>query len=141
MQRLSALVQKPRLHLICFHDVLEYNAKLHALVVPQEPEPAAQESPSFVCKPNCAHHCPVLMSWVKLLKRVFPLHQERCPNCGGELKIIAAILEQLVIERIRSHLGFAGQGTAPYADPWPGAASGVMLPSRNSAGDSGDHCP
>ena len=29
----------------------------------------------------------------------------RCPNCGGELKIIAAILEQPVIEKILTHLG------------------------------------
>jgi len=28
-----------------------------------------------------------------------------CPNCGGELKIIAAILEQPVIEKILTHLG------------------------------------
>ena len=30
---------------------------------------------------------------------------EHCPNCGGELKIIAAILEQPVIEKILTHLG------------------------------------
>jgi hypothetical protein len=30
---------------------------------------------------------------------------ERCPNCGGELKIISAILEQPEIEKILTHLG------------------------------------
>ena len=30
---------------------------------------------------------------------------EHCPNCGGELKIIAVILEQPVIEKIFTHLG------------------------------------
>ena len=39
------------------------------------------------------HHCPVRLSGAKLLKRVFDLDLEHCPNCGGELKIIAAILE------------------------------------------------
>jgi hypothetical protein len=35
---------------------------------------------------------------------------ERCPNCGaGELKIIAAILERPVIEKILSHLGLDPQ--------------------------------
>jgi hypothetical protein len=29
----------------------------------------------------------------KLLKRVFEIDLEHCPNCGGEPKIIAAILE------------------------------------------------
>ena len=34
----------------------------------------------------------------------------RCPNCGaGELKIIAAILEQPVIEKILTHLGLDPQ--------------------------------
>ena len=31
------------------------------------------------------------LSWAKLLKRVFNLDLEHCPNCGGELKITAAI--------------------------------------------------
>jgi hypothetical protein len=35
---------------------------------------------------------------------------QRCPNCGGgELKIIAAILERPVIEKILSHLGLDPQ--------------------------------
>jgi hypothetical protein len=38
MQRLAALVPRPRLHLIRFHGVLAPNAKLRPLVVPQGPE-------------------------------------------------------------------------------------------------------
>jgi hypothetical protein len=38
MQRLAALVPRPRLHLIRFHGVLPPNAKLRPLVVPQGPE-------------------------------------------------------------------------------------------------------
>ena len=65
-----------------------------------------------------------------LLKRVFDIDMERCPNCGaGELKIIAAILERPVIERILTHLGLdpqppprrrvreAGQDFATWAAP------------------------
>jgi len=37
MQRLAALVPRPRLHLIRFHGVLAPNAKLRELVVPQQP--------------------------------------------------------------------------------------------------------
>ncbi|MBK9362767.1 MAG: transposase [Rubrivivax sp.] len=37
MQRLAALVPRPRLHLIRFHGVLAPNAKLRSLVVPQGP--------------------------------------------------------------------------------------------------------
>jgi hypothetical protein len=45
------------------------------------------------------------MSWARLLKCVFDLALELCPNCGSELKIIAAILEQPVTEKILMNLG------------------------------------
>lgn len=53
MQRLAALVPRPRLHLIRCHGVLAPNAKLRPLVVPQDPpaqtqaatEPAAPSEP------------------------------------------------------------------------------------------------
>ncbi len=48
------------------------------------------------------------MSWARLLKRVFDIDVERC-ECGGKLKIIAAIEEPAVIERILTHLGLAAQ--------------------------------
>ena len=76
MQRLAALVPRPRLHLIRFHGVLAPNAKLRALVVPKEPEPPAQAAPPAECEAKCAHRRPVPQSWAKLLKRVFEIDME-----------------------------------------------------------------
>jgi hypothetical protein len=45
------------------------------------------------------------MSWARLLKRVFDIDVEHCPNRGGALKIIAAIEDPPVIVKILSHLG------------------------------------
>ena len=70
MQKLAALVPRPRLHLIRFHGVLAPNAKLRAQVVPQEPEPPAQAAPPAECEATREHHRPVRLSWAKLLKRV-----------------------------------------------------------------------
>jgi len=42
MQRLTALVPRPRLHLIRFHGVLAPNAKLRPVVVPQGPPAQGQ---------------------------------------------------------------------------------------------------
>ena len=80
MQRLAALVPRPRLHLIRFHGVLAPNAKLRALVVPQEAQAPAQAAPAAECEAGCAHHRPVRLSWAKLLKRVFVIDLEhwRC---------------------------------------------------------------
>ena len=115
MQRLAALVPRPRLHLIRFYGVLAPNAKLRAMVVPQEPEAPAQAVAPAECEANCAHYRAVRLSWARLLKRVFDLDLERCPNCDGELKVIAAILEPPVIEKILTHLGL--QPRAPPRAP------------------------
>jgi len=48
MERLAALVPRPRLHLIRFHGVLAPNAKLRAMVVPQSPGSAR---PRHDCRP------------------------------------------------------------------------------------------
>ena len=119
MQRLAALVPRPRLHLIRFHGVLAPNAKLRALVVPQEPEPLAPAAPPAEYEAGCSHHRPVRLGWAKLLKRVFEIDMEHCPNCGGTLKIISATLEQPVIEKILTHLGL--QARAPPRAPARGS--------------------
>jgi len=122
MQWLAALVPRPRLHLIRFHAVLAPHAKLRALVVQQEPEPPAQEAKPAECAVHCMHPRPARLSWAKLLKRVFEIDREHCPNCGGELKLIAAILEQPVIETILTHLGLGLQARAPPRVPARGQA-------------------
>ena len=85
--------------------MLAPNAELRALVVPQEPEPPAQAAPPAAppveCEAICAHPRPVRLSWAQLLKRVFELDLEHCPHCGGELKIIAAILEVSQAQTVR----------------------------------------
>jgi hypothetical protein len=98
MQRLAALVPRPRLHLIGFRGVLAPNAKLRAAVIAQ---PAHKDSAA-------AHEHvqgqAARLSRARLLKRVFDIDVERCA-CGGRLKIIAAIEAPVVIVRILAHLG------------------------------------
>jgi hypothetical protein len=96
---LSALVPRPRLHLIRFHGVLAPNAKLRAAVAPG---PAQN---TRVPSDEQAHGAPARMGWARLLERVFDLDLEHCPQCGGNFKIIAAIEEPAVIVKILTHLG------------------------------------
>ena len=70
---------------------------------PLEFMPAQAVGPAE-CEANCAHHRAVRLTWAKLLKQVFDLDLQHCPNCGGDLRIIAAILEPPGIEKILTHL-------------------------------------
>ena len=109
MQCLAALVPRPRLHLIRFHGVLAPNAGLRAAIVPGPPENTsepADEQP---------HGAPARLGWARLLKRVFDVDLEHCPQCGGDFKIIAAIEDPAVIARILTHLGLPGR--APPRSP------------------------
>ena len=50
MQRLAALVPRPRLHLIRFHGVLAPHAKLRPQIVPSAPLSAALRSPAIITR-------------------------------------------------------------------------------------------
>ncbi len=131
MQRLAARVPRPRLHLIRFgvritslrevsgpplreYGVLAPNAKLRPLVVPQGPPAqalaATEAAAAAECEVETVQARPHRISWARLLERVSDIDMQHCPNCGGgELKIIAAILERPVIEKILTHLGLDPQ--------------------------------
>ena len=109
MQRLAALVPRPRLHLIRFHGVLAPNAGLRAAIVPGPPENTGEPADEH------AHGAPARLGWARLLKRVFGIDLEHCPQCGGDFKIIAAIEEPAVIVKILTHLGLPAR--APPRSP------------------------
>jgi putative transposase len=92
MERLAALVPRPRLHLIRFHGVLAPNAKLRPEIIPSSGRQAGNVPvPGFPSAPvNANAHSAdhgetphpstlVRMSWARLLKRVFDIDIEHCP--------------------------------------------------------------
>ena len=121
---------RPRLYLVRFHGVLAPNAELRAMVVPQGPDEPAAASELAACEPNCAHRRPVRMSWARLLKRVPELDLEHCPNCGGDLKIIAAILEAPVIEPRALRSGVLAPGAEGAGCVWHFLELATSRPAR-----------
>jgi len=84
MQRLAALVPRPRLHLIRFHGVLAPQAPFR-----DRPQPSGQRnSYRRGSRQPADHEAPSRRA--RLLKRVFDIDIEKCPHCGGTLKIIPA---------------------------------------------------
>ena len=103
MQRLAALVPRPRLNLIRFHGVLAPNAKLRSEIIPGSKK--NKSNPPGTNDAVSHSSASVRISWARLLKRVFEIDIEHCPHCGGNMKIIAAILERAAITKILNHLG------------------------------------
>jgi hypothetical protein len=102
IEKLVALIPPPRIHLTRFHGVLAPNHRLRPLVVPAPPiastTPNAEDDTSGSRDPR-------RLSWSELLKRVFQFDITSCPDCGGALKFITAIMERSVAEKILTHLG------------------------------------
>jgi hypothetical protein len=103
MQRLAALVPRPRLNLIRFHGVLAPNAKLRPQIIPGEKKNKSNPFDTSDDVPQSTTS--VRISWARLLKRVFDIDIEHCPHCGANMKINAAILESSAITKILDHLG------------------------------------
>ena len=76
----------------------------------------SERAPETSSKDAHGQDAPARMSWARLLKRVFDIDIEHCPNCGGALKIIAAIEDPPVIVKILSHLGLRTRGPARRVD-------------------------
>jgi hypothetical protein len=79
--------------------VLAPHAKLRTAVVPDVVQPASEPAHEH----ERTHSQAARMSWARLLERVFDIDVERC-ECGGKLKIIAAIEDPVVIARILTPL-------------------------------------
>ena len=83
--------------------MLAPNVKLRSQIVPGSPERATEPPTDHASAQGETPR----MSWARLLKRVFDIDVEHCPNCAGALKIIAAIEDPPVIIKILTHLGLS----------------------------------
>lgn len=98
MERLAAIVPRPRVHLIRFHGVLAPHYKHRRMIVPKLKPKTEHPEPEGKTQSNSR------ISWARLLARVFDIDVETCPLCGGKTKIIAAIDDPKVIKKILEHL-------------------------------------
>ena len=53
-------------------------------------------------------------SWSRLIAKVFQVDPLTCAKCGGKLKIVAYLHDQVAIKRVLAHLGLS-----PPVEPKP----------------------
>lgn len=106
MERLVALVPRPKVHLTRYHGVLAPHYKHRKQIVPKPPElTLAQGQEEHSSDPKRLELKKKNIPWAKLLARVFNIDVETCSKCGGKMKIIAAIEDPKVIRKILEPLG------------------------------------
>jgi len=71
--------------------------------------PGVDDEPEATCQSD-RQPCPRRLSWCQLLARVFAIDVTECPDCGGRMKIIAALTEPA---SIRSYLEGVGLPARP----------------------------
>ena len=113
LEKLAALVPLPRLHQVRYGGCLAPHSHLRAVIIPTPRQQGLEEPQASTPSPH--------WSWARLLKRVFAIDMARCPVCQqGRLRIIAAITEISVIQKILRHVKLA-------VDPPP------IVPARQEA--------
>ncbi len=127
--RLAALVPRPRAHLVRYHGLFAPRARHRQLVVPrsnaQIPTSDSDETSTST------HSAP--MSWMVRLQRVWGIELSRCPQCGGDVRVIATVTEPALIARILDHLRWR-EHEAP-------APRGRRRPRTDSTGRASSSAP
>jgi len=105
MERLVALVPRPRVHLTRYHGVLGPHYKHRKQIVPKPSELKIVCQDQDNIDPKQLELKKKNIPWARLLARVFNIDVEICIKCGGNMKIIAAIEDPKVIRKILQHMG------------------------------------
>ena len=105
MERLVALVPRPRVHLTRYHGVLGPHYKHRKQIVPKPPVLKIVTDDQVAVDPKQLELKKKNIPWARLLARVFNIDVEICSKCGGKMKIIAAIEDPKVIRKILDHNG------------------------------------
>jgi hypothetical protein len=102
LEKLAALIPRPYVNLIVYHGVLAPKAKWRREVVdfgrPQLERPSSATTPKKVAARR--NH-----TWAELMRRGLDIDVLACPDCGGRLRFVAAILLSSAIRRILRRLG------------------------------------
>ena len=100
LEKLAALVPRPRINLVLYHGVLAPHSDWCARVVASGAPPAAAGASAG---PDATDEStPVVRhwAWADLMRRAFDIDVLACPRCGGRLRLIATVEDPDAIRAI-----------------------------------------
>ena len=136
IEKLAALIPRPRLNLVRYHGVLAPAARWRKRIVPAGPEPErpppTSEHEGCTGKPTPVDAQPNPprkrnYNWAELMRRVFSVDVLECPQCSGRMRILAAIQSSEAIRAILDCLSLPSRSPPIAAaapdeidlDDWP----------------------
>jgi len=131
LEKLAALVPPPRANLVRYHGILAPAARYRSRVVPfastTESE-AREEKTGAEAQVSGSDLAPIdesspkprprNYSWAELMRRVFEVDVLECPECGGAMRILAAIHPPEATRAILDCVGLASR-PPPVRPPVP----------------------
>jgi hypothetical protein len=107
IERLVALVPRPRAHLTRYFGVFAPAFAARAAIVPNDARASPDPAPRLPATPNAPAHPPFRRRypWASLIWRVFLDDVLECARCHGRMTIVAALTSPPAIERVLRNLG------------------------------------
>jgi hypothetical protein len=113
LEKLAALIPRPRINLVLYHGVLAPHCGWRARVVAYG-RPLAVASPCSEA-PVASGSAPRHWAWAALMRRAFDVDVLACPRCGGRLRLIATVEDPEAIGAILAAASREEAGRAPPA--------------------------
>jgi hypothetical protein len=147
LERLARLIPPPRIHRHRYHGLLAPHARLRAAVVAigrdaaafPSAQDSAEDSAETAAIPSAADRDrpprASRIGWAQLLARIYEVLPLLCPACGGEMRILAFLVDPPVVQAILLHLGLPHRppSLAPARGPPQTEISFDQLPDFDPA--------
>ncbi len=118
LEKLAALIPRPRINLVIYHGVLAAHARGRAGAVAVGVRGEARANAPDASRPGAPGSAPAPsppprhFAWADLLRRVFAIDVLACA-CGGRLRFLATIEDPVVVRRILRHVGLPTDPPVP----------------------------
>ena len=131
IERLVAIVPRPRAHLVRYSGVLAPAFAARAQIVPSADK--ASSRPKLPVPPPEGAEMPKRpgrIPWAPLLWRVFLADVLKCARCSGRMRIVAAVTSGVEVMRILRSIGLAGHPPSFHAARPPRSSAPARSPDR-----------